>query len=162
MLDSLYSIPWNGNYIARNVSSFIGQYCHGNQPDHSFPYLYYFIGKQEKSQVILDSIMNHFYGMGDYDLALCGMDDAGEMSSWYVFSAIGIYPYSPADKDYIISSPIFDEVKIKIGDYPTTMIQKKGNGEKIENIKYDNNKLDGYFISHDQLIKGKELIITTE
>ncbi|MFW5754649.1 MAG: GH92 family glycosyl hydrolase, partial [Marinilabiliaceae bacterium] len=57
-LDSLYSVPWNGNYIARNVASFIGQYCHGNQPAHGFPFLYHFIDKPEKSQEILDNIMN--------------------------------------------------------------------------------------------------------
>jgi putative alpha-1,2-mannosidase len=58
-LDQLFSIPWNG-VEAYNLSGFIGQYCHGNQPDHSYPWLYTFIGEQEKSQVILDSIMNHF------------------------------------------------------------------------------------------------------
>ena len=95
-LDSLFSIPWSG-HEADNISGFIGQYCQGNQPDHSFPYMYYFINKQEKSQVILDSIMNHFYDMGKDKLAYAGMDDAGEMSSWYVFNAIGLYPFSPAD-----------------------------------------------------------------
>src|SRR5699024_5087453 len=59
-LDSFFSIPWNPDYIARNISSFIGQYCVGNQPDHEAPFSYYFVGKPAKSQVILDSIMNHF------------------------------------------------------------------------------------------------------
>src|SRR5882757_7344284 len=105
-LDSLFSIPWNG-IEAYNISGFIGQYCQGNQPDHSVPFMYYFVGKQEKSQVILDSILNHFYDMGKYKLAYAGMDDAGEMSSWYVFNAIGLYPFSPADDNFIISVPIF-------------------------------------------------------
>jgi predicted alpha-1,2-mannosidase len=82
-LDSLFTIPWKG-YEAYNFSGFIGQYCHGNQPDHNFPYLYYFVGKQEKSQALLDTLMNYFYGMGKEGLALAGMDDAGEMSSWCV------------------------------------------------------------------------------
>jgi predicted alpha-1,2-mannosidase len=106
-LDSLFTIPWNPNYIAENINSFIGQYCQGNQPDHSFPYLYYFVGKQEKSQAVLNTIMSRFYGMGEDGLALSGMDDAGEMSSWYVFNAIGLYPYSPADPNYIVSVPLF-------------------------------------------------------
>ena len=80
-LDSLFSIPWKG-VEAYNFSGFIGQYCHGNQPDHSFPFMYYFVDKQEKSQVILDSCLNHFYDMGKEKLAYAGMDDAGEMSSW--------------------------------------------------------------------------------
>jgi predicted alpha-1,2-mannosidase len=161
-LDSLFSIPWNRNYIARNVSSFIGQYCHGNQPDHNFPYLYYFVNKQEKSQAILDSIMNHFYGMGEHGLALCGMDDAGEMSSWYVLNAIGLYTYSPADPEYIITVPLFDKIKIKLNDHTTFTIIKNGSGKKIDQITYNNRKLNGYFISDDQLKKGKELVITTE
>mgnify|MGYP000553271039 CR=1 FL=1 len=71
------------------MTGFIGNYCHGNQPGHSIPYTYYFIGKQEKSQAVLDSLMGHYYDMGKDKLAYAGMDDAGEMSSWYVFNAIG-------------------------------------------------------------------------
>jgi len=161
-LDSLFSIPWNANYIARNVSSFIGQYCHGNQPDHSFPYLYTFIGKQEKSQMYLDSIMNRFYGMGEWGNALCGMDDAGEMSAWYVFAAMGIYPYSPADAEYIVSVPIFDSVKLDLGEESQITITKKNEGRKINDITIDGNQHDGYFVSYDQLKTGNELIILAE
>lgn len=57
---SSFSIPWNPNYIAENINSFIGQYTQSNQPDHGFAYLYYFVGKQEKSQAILNTIMNRF------------------------------------------------------------------------------------------------------
>ena len=76
-LDLLFSIPWNPNYIADNINCFLGQYCQGNQPDHGFPFLYYFVGKQEKSQAVLNTIMSRFYGMGEEGLALCGMDDCG-------------------------------------------------------------------------------------
>ena len=161
-LDSLFSIPWNGNYIARNISGFIGQYCHGNQPDHNFPYLYYFVDKQEKSQSILDSIMSHFYGMGEHGLALCGMDDAGEMSSWYVLNAVGLYTYSPADPEYIISVPLFDKVKIRLNDNTVFTILKKGAGKKISKITYGNEEFNGYFISYKKIKEGKELEITTE
>lgn len=160
-LDRLFSIPWNTNYIAWNINSFIGQYCHGNQPDHSFPYLYYFVGKPEKSQAILDEIMNRFYGMGGNDNTLCGMDDAGEMSSWYVFNAIGLYTYSPADEDYIITVPIFDEVKMRLGNDKTFTILKKGSGSKITGITYDSQKVSGYFIPYHELLKGKNLVIST-
>ncbi len=160
-LDSLFSIPWNRNYIARNVSSFIGQYCQGNQPDHNFPYLYYFINKQEKSQVILDSIMNHFYGMGKDGLALCGMDDAGEMSAWYVFNAMGIYPYSPADPDYLVTVPVFDQVELKQENQPECTISKVGSGRKIIRITYGGKEIKGYFISREELKEGKVLVIET-
>ena len=161
-LDSLFSIPWNGNYIARNVSSFIGQYCHGNQPDHSSPYLYYFADKQEKSQATLDRIMNHYYGLGKDGLALCGMDDAGEMSAWYVFAAMGFYPYSPADAEYIVSVPLFDQVKLNFNGQTNCIIQKENSGKKINNITFNDEKIDGYFISDSQLKSGNKLVISTE
>ncbi|MCG6190093.1 GH92 family glycosyl hydrolase [Maribellus maritimus] len=161
-LDSLFSIPWNGNYIARNVSSFIGQYCHGNQPAHSAPYLYTFIDKQEKSQAILDSIINHFYGMGEHGLALCGMDDAGEMSSWYVFAAMGFYPYSPANAEYIVSVPVFDKIELNLTGEKKSVIQKENNGKKIKEITFNEERINGYFISDKQLKTGGNIIIKTE
>jgi len=158
-LDSLFIVPWGG-YEAANFTTFIGQYCHGNQPSHSSSYMYYFIGKQEKSQAILDSIMNHYYRMGKEGLSLSGMDDAGEMSAWYVFNAIGLYTFSPADPKYIITVPLFDKTVFSLNDKQFT-IHKVNSGKKIRNITYDNQKIDGFFISHDELKKGKELVITT-
>ena len=132
------------------------------QPDHSVPYTYYFIGKQEKSQAMLDSIMNHYYDMGKEHLAYSGMDDAGEMSAWYVFNAMGIYTYSPADPEYIVSVPLFDKVHFTLDPQTTFTITRQGTGRKIKDITYDGQKVDGWFISHDLLRQGKELVITTE
>ena len=95
--------------------------------------------------------MNHYYDMGADKLAYAGMDDAGEMSSWYVLNAIGLYTYSPADPEYIVTVPLFDKVTFNLNGRPFTIV-KKGSGKKI----------DGYFITHDQLREGKELVITTE
>lgn len=160
-LDQLFTIPWNPNYIAMNINCFIGQYCQGNQPDHGFAYLYYFVGKQEKSQAILNTIMDRFYGMGRDGLALCGMDDAGEMSSWYVFNAIGLYTYSPADPKYIVTVPLFDKVVIRMSNENSLTIVRKNSGEKITEITYAGQNINGYFISHRELLQGKELVITT-
>ena len=159
-LDSLFTIPWEG-YEAHNLTTFIGQYCHGNQPGHSIPYMYYFVDKQEKSQKILNKILNGYYRMGPEKLAYCGMDDAGEMSSWYVLNAIGLYTYSPADPKYIITVPLFDKTIFNLNGKDFT-IKKKGNGEKITNITYDNEKVESFFITHDKLKEGKELIISVE
>ena len=160
-LNSLFTIPWNPNYIAENVNTFIGQYCQGNQPDHGFAYLYYFVGKQEKSQAILNTIMDRFYGMGQDGLALAGMDDAGEMSSWYVFNAIGLYPYSPADPRYIVSVPIFRKTLFQMSGGNTLTIQRNGSGERIAGITYDGKPVADYFVDHSDLEKGKDLTITT-
>ncbi|MEA4903696.1 MAG: glycoside hydrolase family 92 protein, partial [Petrimonas sp.] len=159
-LDSLFTEPWRG-YEAHNMTGFIGNYCHGNQPSHSIPYTYYFIDKQEKAQCVLDSIMGRFYDMGTDKLAYAGMDDAGEMSAWYVFNAIGLYSYSPADPEYIISVPLFDKVEFTLGNNTTFTIRREGNGKKIQQIRYGNEAIEGWFITHDQLMQGKELTITT-
>lgn len=157
-LDSMFTLPWDG-VEAYNISGFIGQYCQGNQPDHSVPYMYYFAGKQEKSQVIIDSILNHFYDMGKYKLSYSGMDDAGENSSWYVFNAMGFYPFSPADPRYIVSVPIFDKISIRTAS-ATFSIVKKGVGRKIKAIDYNGARLNGYFLPDSDIKKGGHLTIT--
>lgn len=159
-LDSLYTIPWKG-YEAHNLSGFIGQYCHGNQPDHTCPFLYYFIGKGEKSQAVIDHLLNKFYHLGRHGLAYAGMDDAGEMSSWYVLSAIGLYSYSPADPEYLVTVPLFDKVRFSLGESEFTIV-KSGKGRHKVAASYDGQPLEGLFVSHEQLLQGKELLIECE
>jgi len=159
-LDSLFTEPWRG-YEVHNMTGFIGNYCHGNQPAHSIPYTYYFIDKQEKAQCVLDSIMDNYYDMGAENLAYAGMDDAGEMSAWYVFNAMGFYTYSPADAEYIVSVPLFDKVEFTLDEHTAFTIRKDGEGKKIQQITYGDEAIDGWFITHDQLKEGKELVITT-
>ncbi len=160
-LDSLFTEPWCGLEV-HNMTGFIGNYCHGNQPGHNIPYTYYFIGKQEKSQQVLDSIMTRFYDMGPEHLAYAGMDDAGEMSAWYTLNAIGLYTLSPADPEYIISVPLFDRVSFKLNGGRPFHIEKQGDGCKITSITYGGRPVEGYFIGHDRLAEGKTLTITTE
>ena len=159
-LDSLFTVPWNPNYIARNVSSFIGQYCHGNQPDHEAPFSYYFVNKPEKSQAIIDTILSNFYGVGEYGLALSGMDDAGEMSAWYVCTAMGLYPLSPADTNYLVTVPIFDEVKWHLKDGKQLVIENPEGGRKLKGIRVNGKLLNDYFVNNNLFKTGG--IITTE
>ncbi|RXG13199.1 putative alpha-1,2-mannosidase [Leeuwenhoekiella aestuarii] len=160
-LDSLFSLPWNPNHIARNVSGFLGQYCHGNQPDHEAPFAYYFIDKPEKSQNIIDTLLKDYYGVGTTGLAFSGMDDAGEMSAWYVFAASGLYPLSPADNEYLVSLPIFDHVKWNLGRN-SLEVSKEGTSRKLKEIEYNGLPVDGYFLSQEQLIQGGKLILKTQ
>ncbi|PWG82199.1 GH92 family glycosyl hydrolase [Pararcticibacter amylolyticus] len=160
-LDSLFSVPWNPQYIARNVETMVGQYCHGNQPDHEAPFAYYFIGKPEKSQKMVDYILNNLYGIGDDGLTLCGMDDAGEMSSWYVFSALGLYPYCAADPEYMVLVPHFDEVKWKLNNGRTLTLRKDGKGRRMTGLTVDRKAHKGYFIPHELFNKGGEIIVRT-
>jgi predicted alpha-1,2-mannosidase len=161
-LDSLFTLPWNPKYIARNVETFIGQYCHGNQPDHEAPFAYYFINKPEKSQKILDNILNNLYGIGKEGLALSGMDDAGEMSAWYVFSALGLYTFSATDPEYLVTAPLFDEVKWRTSNGKMVTIKKPGKGRAITSIKVDGKLNKGYFVSHDLFKNGGTIDIATK
>src|SRR5690606_13163377 len=161
-LDSLFTLKWNPAYIARNISSFIGQYCHGNQPDHEAPFGYYFIDKPEKSQRIIDTILRNFYGIGPQGLALSGMDDAGEMSSWYVCSAMGLYPFSPADTDYLVSVPIFDHISVNPGSKNELNISTQPICRSLKRIVVNNTPMEGYFISHQLFLDGGEISIETQ
>lgn len=160
-LDSLFSEPWRG-YEAWNMTGFMGNYCHGNQPDHSVPYTYYFIDRQEKAQHILNILMDKYYDMGADRLAYSGMDDAGEMSTWYVLNAIGLYTYSPADPEYIVTVPLFPKVTLTTGYGQTLTITKEGNGEKIKDIVCGKKKVKGWFVNHNDIFKAGELKIVTE
>lgn len=161
-LDSLFTLPWNPKHIARNVETFIGQYCHGNQPDHEAPFAYTFIGKPEKSQKILDNIMNNLYGIGDKGLALAGMDDAGEMSAWYVLSATGLYTFSATDPEYLVTAPLFDEVKWTTNTGRTLTVSKPQQGRGITGIKVNGKTNKGYFVPHDLFKNGGKIEITTK
>ncbi|MDR5589035.1 GH92 family glycosyl hydrolase [Christiangramia sp. SM2212] len=160
-LDSLFSYKWNPKHIARNVSGFMGQYSQGNQPAHEAPFSYYFIDKPEKSQAIIDKLLSDYYGIGEEGLALSGMDDAGEMSSWYVFSALGLYPFSPSDPEYLVTIPIFDSVTWNTTDGKSLKIQNEGGTRKVKDIRVNGNVIDGYFISHDLFKNGGEVIVET-
>jgi len=106
--------------------------------------------------------MNTFYDMGKDHLAMCGMDDAGEMSAWYVFNAMGLYPFSPADAQYIVTAPLFDKVEINCGEMMNCTILKKNAGRKISSIKCGDKKTENYFISQEDLKNGKTVLITTK
>lgn len=157
-LDSLFTEPWRG-YEAHNMTGFIGNYCHGNQPGHSLPYVYYFVDRQEKGQAILDSLLNHYYDMGREHLAYAGMDDAGEMSSWYVLNALGLYTYSPADPEYIVAVPLFPEARITFADGHVTTIRREGHGRRITRISLDGHRQKGWFVADKDLKRCRTMTV---
>ncbi|RFZ94656.1 glycoside hydrolase family 92 protein [Mucilaginibacter conchicola] len=160
-LDSLFTVPWNPEYKARNVETFIGQYCQGNQPDHEAPFAYYFVGKPEKSQKQLDYIMKNLYGIGKEGLELSGMDDAGEMSSWYVLTSLGLYTFSATDPEYLVTVPLFDEVKWTTNTGKVLTIKKPGKGRALKDIKVNGKSIKGYFVSHDLFKNGGNIEVVT-
>ena len=90
------------------------------------------------------------------------MDDAGEMSSWYVFSALGLYPFSATDAEYLVTVPLFDEVKWEMSNGKVLTLKKSGIGRNLKFIKVNDKLNEGYFISHDLFRNGGRVEIYSE
>ena len=108
---------------------------------------------------MLNILLHDYYGMGSDGLAYAGMDDAGEMSAWYALNAIGIYTYSPADPEYIVTVPLFNRVHFTLGSGQSFDIVREGKGEKIQSVTIGGKPLGGWFVRHSDLAAGKELRI---
>jgi len=133
----------------------IGQYAHGNEPSHHVAYLYNYINKPSKTQELTNTILNNQYK--NEPNGHCGNEDCGQMSSWYIFNALGLYPVNPAQGVYHISSPLFHEAEIQLADTKTFKIITKNNSEDniyIKSIKLNNSILDRLYITHKELLKG--------
>ena len=161
-LDSLFDQPSvNNNPDEPDVSGMIGQYSQGNEPSHEIAYLYNYVGEPYKTarrvRLIADSLYN------DTREGLCGNDDCGQMSAWYVFSAMGIYPVNAASGEYEIGSPLFPKVTLHTGSAKTKpfTIQAKNvsNANKYIQSATMNGKPYPYsFITQKQIEQGSTLI----
>jgi predicted alpha-1,2-mannosidase len=120
----------------------IGLYVHGNEPGHHIPYLYNWTGYPEKTQERVRMICNTMYANAPD--GLCGNDDCGQMSAWYVFSALGFYPVCPGSDVYALGSPLVKSAEIDLGNGKTLKI-------KIENQSAEN------FHVKEVILNGKEL-----
>jgi predicted alpha-1,2-mannosidase len=132
-----------------------GQYWHGNEPSHQIAFLYNYSGQSWKTQKIVANTMNVEYGVGPGGLS--GNDDAGQMSAWYVFAAIGFYPVCPALPDYQISGPRFKKITIKLGNGKQLEIDAPNYSRKniyIKNILMNGKQHNEYSFSHDELMNG--------
>ncbi len=140
-LDTFFTLPYKPKGIARDITGMIGQYCHGNEPDHHAAYLYNWAGAPWKTQEVVRKILRRMYGSDRAGLGLAGMDDRGENTSWYVMSAMGFYTVDPARAEYVIGSPLFDEVTIHMGNGRDFKIVADDNSD--ENIYIQSATLNG-------------------
>ena len=126
-LDQFFTTPYNPKGICRDCTGLIGQYVQGNQPDQQAAYYYDWGGQPWKTQMRVRQILAQMYGSDASGYGYPGMDDQGATSSWYVLSAMGFYPVDPSSPDYIIGSPIFDDVKLQLGNGKTLEIATQNN-----------------------------------
>jgi predicted alpha-1,2-mannosidase len=122
-LDEMFSTQNTSGRQQVDITGLIGQYAHGNEPSHHFAYLYNFIGKREKTKEKIHYILNKFY-KNDPD-GLIGNEDCGQMSAWYVLSAMGIYNICPGQPNWTTTEPFFDEIKVNFEDGQSKTITKQ-------------------------------------
>lgn len=139
-LDSLFTVSSElGEEASPDISGLIGQYAHGNEPSHHILYMYNYVGQPWKTAQLVRRTMNELYA-NDYD-GLSGNEDVGQMSAWYILSALGLYQVEPAGGKYIIGSPLFDEASIRVGDGKTFTVATVNNS--AENIYVQSATLNG-------------------
>lgn len=139
----------------------IGQYVQGNQPDWEVPYYYDWGGEPWKTQRIVRKIMNEMFG-GESGLAYPGMDDNGSMSAWYVLSAMGFYTVDPASPYYILGSPLFANVKLRLANGKIFDIVAKNNSSKniyIQLATFDGKPWNKPWFSQSDIAHGGKLVL---
>ena len=161
-LDSLFTIGIEEKYIVQHEDitrdGIIGNYVHGNEPSHHIPYLYNWCGDPWKTQERVRMIMNTMYAP-KVD-GLCGNDDAGQMSAWYIFSALGFYPVTPGSPYYALGSPLVSSAKVNLGNGNELMIKAKNQGNNnvyVKSVYVNGEKVTGTVLSHKEIMKGGEI-----
>lgn len=161
-LDSLFNIKLDEKHFSESedisAAGLIGNYVHGNEPSHHVPYLYVFAGAPWKTQERIHQIVNTMY-LNTTD-GLCGNDDCGQMSAWYIFSALGFYPFCPGSNEYIIGSPSVPNATIKLENGKEFTIVATNLSDKniyVQQIKLNNQVYNNYVLSHQDIMNGGTL-----
>ncbi|WP_299096076.1 GH92 family glycosyl hydrolase [Winogradskyella sp.] len=162
-LDSLFTMEIDDKYIAKHEDitrdGIIGNYVHGNEPGHHIPYLYNWTNNPEKTQARVRMIMDTMYGASVE--GLCGNDDAGQMSAWYIFSSLGFYPVTPGSADYALGSPLVKEAKIHLENGKTLSITANNQSKEnvyVKSISINGKPIEGTSISHQDIMNGGKII----
>ena len=137
-----------------DITGLIGQYAHGNEPGHHTPYIYGMLGEPEKTADLVTRILDEMYS--DKPDGLCGNEDAGQMSAWYIFSALGFYPVEPAAGKYQFGTPRYERVEIAVPG-GVFVIKAPGVSQQkrhIKSVKLNGKQLTDNFISHSDIMSG--------
>ena len=158
-LDTFFTSTYKSEQMNHNASGFVGQYAHGNEPSHHVAYLYNFAGQPWKTQKYVSHILNTLYNNTSSGYA--GNDDCGQMSAWYVFSAMGFYPVNPAAGRYIIGSPLLDECTLKLAgnkEFRIRTIRKSPEDIYIQSVTLNGKKHKDFFITHQDIMNGGTMV----
>ncbi|MFT0319640.1 GH92 family glycosyl hydrolase [Bacteroides thetaiotaomicron] len=158
-LDTFFTSTYKSEQMNHNASGFVGQYAHGNEPSHHVAYLYNFAGQPWKTQKYVSHILNTLYNNTSSGYA--GNDDCGQMSAWYVFSAMGFYPVNPAGGRYIIGSPLLDECTLKLAgnkEFRIRTIRKSPEDIYIQSVTLNGKKHKDFFITHQDIMNGGTMV----
>lgn len=158
-LDDLFVAEGDlGEGAPPDISGLIGQYAHGNEPNHHIIYLYNYIGKPEKSARLARRIMDEMYDVTPD--GLCGNEDVGQMSAWYILSSLGLYQVEPAGGKFVFGSPLFNSATVDVGNGRTFTIRANNNSADniyIKSAKLNGQPLDRGYILYDEIMNGGTL-----
>jgi predicted alpha-1,2-mannosidase len=162
-VDSLFTMELDDKYIEQTEDitrdGIIGNYVHGNEPGHHIPYLYNWTSSAWKTQERVRMIMDSMYGNG-VD-GLCGNDDAGQMSAWYIFSSLGFYPVAPGSEMYALGSPMVVSATINFENRKVlkiSTVNQSAENVYVEKVTLNGVQVDSNFISHRDITGGGELM----
>jgi predicted alpha-1,2-mannosidase len=161
-LDRLFVMEVDDDSIAHSEdvtrAGMIGNYVHGNEPSHHVPYLYCYAGQPWKTQARVRQIMDEMYRPAPD--GLCGNDDCGQMSAWYLLSALGFYPVAPGSNQYVLGSPAVKRAEIDLGGGRTfrlTAENQAADNVYVSEVWLNGERLERCFITHDEVVRGGEL-----
>lgn len=161
-VEGLIELMGGKETFGKKLNTFIDRkaYWHGNEPSHQIPFLFNYIGQWDKTQKTVKHLLQTEYGLNPGGLS--GNDDAGQMSAWYVFGAIGFYPLCPGNNEYQLSSPIFEKITLNLDKqyFPGgkfTLLKEGAGIKSIAKTVKLNGKETGTFITHEAIQKGGKL-----
>jgi len=143
-----------------DIAGMVGQYAHGNEPSHHIAYLYAYAGVPYKTQARVRMLLETMY-RNDPD-GLAGNEDCGQMSAWYIMSALGFYAVDPVSGNYVFGSPLFDRATIALGNGKTLVIQAERNAPTkpyVQSVTWDGKPYTKSWFSHAQIAQGGTIVL---
>lgn len=157
-LDEFFVAEGDLGPSANDVTGLVGQYAHGNEPSHHIAYLYNYVGQQDKCAEKVRHILEELYF--DDHSGVCGNEDAGQMSAWYILSAIGLYQVDPAAGEFQLGSPAVRKAVLNVGEGRTFTVIAHNNSKEniyIKDATLNGKPLEGTSITYDQIKAGGTL-----